>query len=322
MIYFIISSSYLLLTPSILLTDNNKMANFIRNLIQSLSQMILTYGFDMTCYMAKTDQKILNDNNINKLDILIANHISTIDSFVIMALLEKYNIKSFYYIYKNEIKYFPGFGLFAYANKDIKINRNWEKDKDNITKQLDNIPITSEKQILIIFPEGTRQTPTKIKEGQLFSEKNNIQSYNNLLVPRIKGLHHIVKHLVKTNKMGKIWDLTLIIPKYMKEQAYITDIVGCKLGPVCTIIREVPLKEYEDMDKFKTYFLDYWKTKDNIIENYNSLIYEKINFENNSINIINILIISLFSLYCYTNKYGRYYMLVSFIISYIKILSK
>ena len=57
----------------------------------------------------------------------------------------------------------------------------------------------------------------KLKEGNEFSKKNNLPIYENLMVPKSKGLWFIIKHLKKLNKLGRIWDATIILSKFIKK---------------------------------------------------------------------------------------------------------
>jgi 1-acyl-sn-glycerol-3-phosphate acyltransferase len=76
--------------------------------------------------MAKTDKNInyLINQNPELIDIVICNHVSTIDFLIVMAYLQKFNISGYNFVLKNEIIYTPGFGFIMYASQDIKLNRN------------------------------------------------------------------------------------------------------------------------------------------------------------------------------------------------------
>ncbi len=328
-IYMVQAYSYILIPPSILLS-NNSCNEFIKVLCQTFNTIMLTNAFNTKFYMAKSEQNIemLINQNRDLVDILVCNHASTFDFLIVMSYLQKFNIGSFNFVLKNEITYFPGFGLVMYANSDIKLNRNWDQDKKIFGKQIDNIKTspTGNKQVLLIFPEGTRLTKEKLEKAKLFSQQNNLPVFNNLLVPKTKGLWYLINHLEQKKQLGRIWDITLAIPKFMGKSAYVSDLLGKSIGPVYGIFRELELPEnnvYQDLEKFKDWFLKTWKIKDDFLENYTKFIYNPVIFDdqkNNHLVIISSICI-LFTLLL-SKKYGRYYLLLSLILSYILIIFK
>jgi 1-acyl-sn-glycerol-3-phosphate acyltransferase len=243
-----------------------------------------------------------------------------------MTLLQSINITGFNFVLKNEIIYTPGFGYIMYASSDIKLNRNWEKDREIIGKQINKLSenINDKKQIILIFPEGTRLTQKKLKEGQEFSKKNNIEVYNNLLVPKTKGLWFIINHLKNSRRLGRVWDVTLVIPKYMGKSAYLTDIFGKSIGPVYMDIRQLNLpKSTQDLEKFKNWFLKNWKIKDDFIQFYKNNLYQKLEIKDRKYNQMALLtLISILAILLLSNKYGRYYLALSLVLSYTLILFK
>lgn len=320
--------SYLLITPSILLS-NNFFLKQVKILSQTFSTMMLLDSFNIDFFMAKTEQNVekLMNQNPELIDIIVCNHVSTIDFLIAIAYLQKFKIGSYNFVLKNDLVYAPGCGLIIYASPDIKLNRNWEKDKKNFGKKIDRIKTepNGDKQIILIFPEGTRLNNKKLEEARQFSITNNLPIFNNLLVPKTKGLWYLINYLKHTNKLGRLWDLTLAIPKFLGKSAYLTDIMATSVGPVYGIFRELELKnsEYKDLDQFKIWFLKKWKIKDDFLQNYNHLIYEKIIWHDLKFrHLIFIILITLIGYKTLTNKHGKYYMLLSFILSYFLILCK
>lgn len=324
-IYFVLAYSYIVLTPAILL-GNMKLINFSKSLSQTLITFMLTYAFNTKLFLNQPHEKIkkVMNENPNNIDIIVANHVSTSDFIILMSYLQKFNIDSYNFVFKNSIVYWPGFGLIMYSNPDIKLERNWNVDQKNLGKEIDNIPIMNKKQVIIIFPEGTRFTLEKLKEAQQFSLENNLPKYNNLLVPKSKGLWFIVNQLAKKNRLGRIWDMTLVLPKFLGKESYLSDIVGKEIGNVYCDIRELKLPaNFEDNNIFKNWLHENWKIKDKYIEQYNKYQYEKITFNDMRYNhlIFITFIIFLATLLLY-NKYGRYYLFFSIILSYILIIFK
>ena len=311
--------SYLLITPSFLLS-NTKIINYIKELGQTLTTIMLLNGFNAELNTNMNIKEKLNENP-NMIDIILCNHFSLYDFVILISYLQSMGISGFNFILKKEITYFPGIGFIMYTSNDIKLSRNWEQDKTTFSKQIDNLKSSltnNMKQVIIIFPEGTRSTPKKLQEGQDFSRKNDFPVYNNLLVPRIKGLYYLINNLKTSNQLGRIWDMTLVIPKLA------THSFGSPLGQVYINSMELSLLEdYQDIDIFKLWVLENWKIKDNFIDNYNSIKYQKVDFSDLKYNNICIItFISILSLLLLSNKYSRYYLLISCIIAYIFVIFK
>ena len=326
-VYWFLAYSYLFITPSILIS-NQYLINLVKKISQSLSIITLINGFQTKFYLANSPSNIkqLINENPELIDILVCNHVSTFDFLILMSYLQYFNIDSFNFVSKNSINYIPGFGLIAYANTDIKLSRNWEKDKDNLGKQLDNIKTNSQsgKTVILIFPEGTRLNNEKLAKAKEFSRSANIPVYDNLLVPKTKGLWFLINHLKKTNKLGRVWDVTLAIPKFLGKSAYVNNVLGNPIGPIYGKIRELNLDfDYYNLDLFKSWLLKNWKIKDNFLKNYKKYDYNNLkccNIKYTHLAFVS-LVCLLFTL-CLGNQYGCYYLIISFIIAYTLIIFK
>jgi 1-acyl-sn-glycerol-3-phosphate acyltransferase len=323
-IYWIIAYSYLVLTPSILVS-NDYLIKLVKKLSQTLTVFTLIYGFKSEFYLTKTQQNIkeLMNQNIDLVDIIICNHITTIDFLIVLMYLKYLDITHYNFILNYKVKHVLGLGLVMYANTDIKVFRNWELDEDNMKKQINkfNQNKSSKKQVLIIFPEGTRYTKEKFEIAQTFSKSKGIPIYDHLLVPKARGLWFLINNFKKANKLGRVWDITLTIPSMLGKSAYVKDLLGKPIGPIYGTIKELKLDfNYEDLETFKIWLFENWKIKDNFMKYYKNFIYKKIHFDKTKYKhlVIIILVCIIFSLFL-SNKYGRYYLLTSFIIAYMLI---
>ena len=205
-IYWFFAYSYLIITPSIIVS-NEYLINLCKKLTQIFGTLMLIDGFqtDFNLVSSPLNIKELVNQNPELIDILVCNHVSTFDFLILMSYLQIFDVTSFNFIIKNTLNYLPGFGLLTYSNSEIKLSRNWENDKDILAKQIDKIKTNSnsKKQFIIIFPEGTRINKKNLEEGQIFSKSNNLPIYDNLLVPKAKGLWFLINHLNKTNRLGR-----------------------------------------------------------------------------------------------------------------------
>ena len=108
--------------------------------------------------------------------ILISNHQGMSDIPVLFKLAkEMKQIDHMKWFIKDVIKYVPGIGWGMLFLDGLFLKRNWDKDKQKIEGTFkkffkDNIPIW-----LILFPEGTRFRPEKLK---LMERRATIQEIN------------------------------------------------------------------------------------------------------------------------------------------------
>jgi 1-acyl-sn-glycerol-3-phosphate acyltransferase len=324
-VYWIMAYSYLVITPSILI-KNDYLIKLVKKLSQTLTVFALIYGFKSEFYITNTQQNVkeLINQNPNLVDIIICNHIITIDFLFIFVYLKYLGITSPNFIMSYNVNYIVGFGLIMYANPDIKVFSNWELDQNNINKQIENFNKNKsfKKQVLIIFPEGTIKNEDNFKTAQEFSKTKGIPVYDHLLVPKARGLWFLINSFKKANKLGRVWDLTLTVPIMLDKSVYFYNLIGKSIGPVYGTIKELKLDfNYEDLDEFKKWLFKNWKVKDDFMKYYKNFIYKKLYFDNTKYKHLAIisLVCLIFSLLL-GFKYGRIYLIISFIISYIIII--
>jgi lysocardiolipin and lysophospholipid acyltransferase len=286
--FVMISNIYLI--PAIIFKEEDK----INKILKESFQILCSYIYKNV---------LCNDEIIQtkgKVDILIANHINAYDTFLILYILKCQNIRKFVFVGKKEVIYIPGFGLHFLTDKHIKLSRKWEEDRLLLEQQVDKL----EDELIIIFPEGTRYSKEKFLDGQKFSKDNNLPVYDNLLVPKSKGLHSIYNRLLNTNKLGKIYDMSII---YKKNKTFI-------------INREL---EYDPDKDFKTWLLEEWKEKDILMSYYQNIDYKELSFQHEKIILIlNILLLIVVYYQLCNNSYFCAYFYISIVLGYSYILYK
>jgi 1-acyl-sn-glycerol-3-phosphate acyltransferase len=322
-IFWVFIYAYFILLPILIVNGNDttkdkmvlNFAIMIKKLNQSVHGMLLKYVYDTTLYINEMDNiKNTINTNYDKIDILICNHIHVLDTIIILPLLNHYNVNQYTILFKKDLLYQPAFGLIMYMKPNINIHRSWDQDKSIITDQIDEIKTGDTKQILLLYPEGTRKTHGKFLEGQEFSKVNNLPVYDNLMVPRTKGLHLIIEHLKKTKRLGNLWDLSIVSTITDKFEPFVDTIDNVFLN-----IRKIDIpNNTTDPNVFKLWFMNEWKKKDIIMNNYKLLEYKKLKIKENW----TILPIYLICLLILSKKSGRYYLIISIILGYFFILTK
>jgi 1-acyl-sn-glycerol-3-phosphate acyltransferase len=260
----------------------------------------------------------------DKVDIIISNHIHSIDFMIQFSICRKIDKRPLYFILQKQFVFYPGIGFAMCSAPDIKLNKKIEDDMDNLVRSIRKI----KNGIIVIMPEGTRFTPEKKKLAQKYSKDNNLPIFNNTLYPKMKGLWLIYTILTNENRMGNIIDMTIMLENCKNQKTYAKQMLTKKLGNTLCVINNYTPPPYEiikEYDMFKIWFLDIWKNKDNILENMYTIndtnIYTRLycNVTTKEISSA-VFVISMFT-YLMIKTKGRYLgysLIISYIITFIR----
>jgi 1-acyl-sn-glycerol-3-phosphate acyltransferase len=255
----VISISQTICLGSYLFGRKEDGSNIAKDIVISFLPYLYTYGFD---------SKILYNgiyNASDKVDIVISNHINTIDFTIYLSLIRLFDSRPIYFLFKKSILFIPGSGFILGSGNDIKMNRKMEDDEENINNSISKI----KEGIIILMPEGTRFTPEKFTEAQKYSKDNNLPVFKNTLFPKMKGIYTISNILKKNGVLGNIIDFTIQIENFRNKKCYMDKLMTQKLGNTFSIINtyNIPEKVLANYDIFKKWFLNkVWIKKDTILE--------------------------------------------------------
>jgi len=287
-------------------------ANIGKDIIISFLPYLYTYGFE---------SKILYDGNYkassDKVDIVISNHINTIDFAIYLSLIRLFDSRPIYFLFKKSIVFIPGSGFILGTGYDVKMNRKLEDDIDNINESINNI----KEGIIILMPEGTRFTPEKFADAQKYSKDNNLPIFNNTLFPKMKGIFTISNILKKNNRLGNIIDFTIQVENFKNIKTDMKKLMTHTLGNTFSIINtyNIPEKVLNNYDVFKTWFLKtIWTKKDNILNNIqNTSKYNYKEFIPNMKGYEYFILIICVTLFIYVGMHTNgYYIPISLLVSY------
>ena len=306
---------HIIAIPAILVGRAQKAAEFVKHLMTKLISNLYTNGFNSNINISGNFKKVEN-----KVNIIIGNHISTLDWGACLTTLNRLNIKKYYYFLKKDNLNIPSIGYLFAADNDLLVDQKWKTDENIIERKIDNIKEGN----IIIFPEGTRFSEKKYKKGVEFSKQNNLPIYDYTMVPRTKGIWKLISYLKKKNKLGNVYDFTFIIPDFLKKNAYFKDVFIKDVGDTYVNIHKVKLPEdriINNIDTFKKWFFNFWIEKNNRIKNFRSYKYNlyKPDFE------VSEYIITVFSIIAFiflVKKFKLPYVIITFLISYIFIYVK
>jgi 1-acyl-sn-glycerol-3-phosphate acyltransferase len=288
-------------------------SQIIKNICIDIFPSIYQNGMNSTIYFTGKYEKS------NKIDIIISNHISTVDYLIYLSLIKQYDNRDIYFLAKKELVFTPGIGTIFYFNNDIKLSRNIDNDKDNIINTIQKIKNTNRSSVILILPEGTRYSEKKYKESVEYSQKNNLHKFKNLLYPKMKGLWLIYKSLVDMDSMGNIIDISVLIENIRNKNGYLKNILTKKLGNTMSVFSSyTPPTNLDNYGDFKNWFIDVWKIKDNTLNNMLTVndihIYKKIDSSIKYSNyILLVLVITMTLYFIYATNF--IYVPISFLLS-------
>lgn len=325
---WIITMGQLIQTPLTIMGFEFETNRFLKKKTLELLKFIIENLFCNKTFIHNSsvkNLKTMKKESDDKIDVIISNHFSTVDFMIIFYIVGLLKRSKFSIIMKKEILLYPGVGIVICTKENIHVNRKWIKDQKLLSKGLDRI----KDGFIIIFPEGTRFCKSKYEESINHAKNNNLIPYQNLLIPRVKGFYTIVNQLKEKNKLGNIYDMTIIVPYMVKNRfereydmgsLFTTDL---KKSLIKIDIR-VPPKNLKNYKIFKKWLFSIWRDKDNFISNYEKEVFVKVNnILKTKTNYGTVLFtLAIIFLYFYLFYKKPKYMIALFIISYLISSSK
>ena len=297
------STSSTIVLLSFLFGQNKEIMNIVKIYLTDLFNITYQIGFNSPIYYSG------NYIKTDKVDIIISNHINTIDFTLNNVISTYFDKKNWNFLISKKVTYFPGFGFLLSSSTDIKLNRKLLDDKDNIINSVKKI----KNGIIVLFPEGTRYTPEKHKLAVEYSKKNNLQVFNNTLYPKMKGIHLIINILRENNRLGNLIDFTHHIEN---NKTYLKDLLKENIGNTYSVIntynipKDNSLKNYNN---FKSWFLQIWEKKDNILNNIKKYEYKKLPVKLNPIYLISMFLVIIFYVFINVKTKGKYFLITLFL---------
>jgi len=145
------------------------------------------------------------------------------------------------------------------------MERNWDNDMPRLKQLMPKIVYEYPRPWSIgIYPEGTRQTPSKLLEAQTFARSRGYVVLDNLLQPRVKGFRYLL-HELKASLTYVIDVTTYYSPRPPSSIRFL--LTGRLQDSTCLYVRvykveDIPTSEEE----LEQWLRDRWTEKDKIIE--------------------------------------------------------
>ncbi|RXG72042.1 Lysocardiolipin acyltransferase 1, partial [Armadillidium vulgare] len=102
-------------------------------------------------------------------------------------------------------------------NRFFYLRRNWNTDKDVISKLIKYFKEINLTYQILLFPEGTNLTKSTKRRSDEYGNKNNFPLYDYVLHPRTTGFCFLSQEMMKAQHLDAIYDVTVMYPKTLPE---------------------------------------------------------------------------------------------------------
>lgn len=208
--------------------------------------------------------------------VMMANHQLYTDWLYLWWVSYTNNMHGYIYIImKESLKNIPIFGWGAQFYNFIFLKRDWEADKQNFEKHLNQLDDPKKPMWLLIFPEGTNLAKSTKEKSKEWARKNGLTDMKHQLLPRSKGLQFCLKNL--RNSTEWLYDCTIgyegIPPGQFGQDIFTLRSSMFEGRPPKSVnmhfrrfkISEIPI----DNDRaFEVWLRNRWREKDYLLEHF------------------------------------------------------
>jgi 1-acyl-sn-glycerol-3-phosphate acyltransferase len=143
--------------------------------------------------------------------LVLSNHQQMPDiTFLMFFARSKRRLGDMKWFVKDIIKYVPGAGWGMLFLDCPFVKRDWAADRESIARTFSRLVRGRVPVWLILFPEGTRITPQKLKSSHEFARTRGLRAHKHLLLPRTKGFAASVQGL--RSHLDAVYDITIGYP--------------------------------------------------------------------------------------------------------------
>lgn len=151
-------------------------------------------------------------------ELIIMNHRTRFDwLFIFSYQIRCGSLRHFKISLKEILKNVPGPGWAMQSAGYIFLHRNWEQDKNTITKSFTYFKRLNYKPQILLFPEGTDLTARTKARSDKFAKDNGLEPYDYVLHPRTTGFTYFVEQMREVNLFDSIIDVTVGYPKNIPQ---------------------------------------------------------------------------------------------------------
>ncbi len=231
-----------LLTPFLLFGRSGQRAYFLA--ARSMCGCVwsawgwVTFAFWKTKFTCENEQDLLTSLRTKKRIMVVANHRSWADIFVLSWLAHKAgSTKHSVYLAKRSLIYVPVVGWGMYLAGMMMLRRSWKSDKNMIQRATQRFVDHRFGYWVYLFPEGTRLKARALEASQEFQKKRGLAVHSEVLQPRVKGFSALL------NELPELTDVLDVSISYCGENfSFVSFLAGmCPEVRVRANLHPVPL---------------------------------------------------------------------------------
>jgi 1-acyl-sn-glycerol-3-phosphate acyltransferase len=195
--------------------------------------------------------------------LVVVNHQQMPDITTIMAFAwSKHRLGDLKFFVKRAIKWFPGIGWGMQFLACPFVRRNWDRDREAITRTFSILVNQRIPMWLVSFVEGTRITPDKLAQSQTYARERGLAVPRHVLVPRTRGFAASVEGLRR--HLGAVYDLTI---GYVEGVPTLWQYIGGSVRTIHLHVRRFPVDELPRLDAdLRAWLLERFREKDALLE--------------------------------------------------------
>lgn len=142
---------------------------------------------------------------------------------------------------KKVISYMPTIGWSWKFSEFVFLERSFDKDKETILSQLNEIFDYPSPVWLLLNAEGTRFTKSKHEASVKFAQERGMTVLNHHLIPRTKGFTASLPVLKK--KCDSVMDVQLVFDEKAKYAPSVVNLLRGKSVEAHLYLRRIPMSE-------------------------------------------------------------------------------
>ena len=166
-------------------------------------------------------------------------------------------------IMKNTLAFLPVFGwlMFLCDFPFIKRNETSIQAIQAFCKKMIDYPVSL---WFCLFPEGTRFSPSKLKEAKEWCEEKKIKPFRRVLVPRVGGFYSSLEAL--RSSIDTVFDVTIIYDRHMSQNAFLQ---GRGDSVTHVVVRSIAISEVPvAKDDVQDFLMRAFRVKDDVMAEY------------------------------------------------------
>ncbi|KAF7996303.1 hypothetical protein HCN44_001935 [Aphidius gifuensis] len=169
---------------------------------------------------------------------------------------------------KKSIQYIPTLGWAWKFAESIFLERNWDKDKDIIRRQIKELADHPDPIWLLLFAEGTRFTPKKHEVSEKFAKEKGLPALKHHLTPRTKGFTESLPHL--RGKNAGVYNIQVAFDPNATVKPTISNLLNGEKVRAVFYMKRMSISEVpEDEEGAAAWLHKQYEEKDRIAESFN-----------------------------------------------------